>query len=373
MNVLIATGIYPPESGGPSQYARGFALALKQREIPVSVLSYGTANSDQMEDGFRVSRVSRSGGPVIRYIRFFLQAYRMAKRHDVLFLQGSVSEGFPATIAAWLAGTPTVLRLPGDYAWEMAQQAGETDLLDVFLQKRHGGKIGWYERMERHSAKRAKQVIAPSRYLKTVAEKWGVPADHVQVILNAEHSLPEHLSREEARKKFYVEGKVVCLTVVRAVPWKGVSELIAWWKELPESHVLVVGGDGPEYETWKKQAAPLGERVLFVGRLNRQELADWYRASDVFMLHSGYEGYPHVVAEAASIGVPCLVSDQGGNPETKDVFGDTITVLPFRNKEAWVNALKQQGIRQLTILRPSRWTHEQLVDAVLEVLTVCAS
>lgn len=373
MKVLIATGIYPPESGGPSQYARGLALALRDRGLTLSVITYGESG-DSAEDGFSVSRVSRSGGPVIRYLRFLLRAWKLAKQHDVVFLQGAVSEGWPSTIGAKLAKKPTVLRIPGDYAWEMAQQSGERDLLDAFLEKKHAGRIGIYEKMERYVAKNACRIIAPSRYLQGVVMKWGVPKERIHVIWNAEHSLPLHFTRQQARKKFNVENRVVCLTVVRAVPWKGVEELIRWWDELPSSHVLVVGGDGPEYERWKKLAVGREDQIRFVGRLPRPGLADWYRASDVFILHSGYEGYPHVVAEAASLGVPCLISDQGGNPETKARFGDLITILPFREKEPWVDELRVVKVRSDSENQPdATWTHEQMVDRVLEILTLCAS
>lgn len=378
MKVLIATGIYPPESGGPSQYARGMALALGERNISVSVITYGESG-DSKEDGFPVTRVSRSGGPVIRYLRFLLRAWKLAKQHDVVFLQGAVSEGWPSTIGAKLAKKPTVLRVPGDYAWEMAMQSSNkyqvssNELLDQFLERKHGGRIGLYEKMERYVARSSCRLIAPSQYLQGVLMKWGVPEERIHVIWNAEHSLPMHYSRERARKEYGVSDRVVCLTVVRAVPWKGVAELIEWWDALPSSHVLVVGGDGPEYERWKKLAEPLGERVRFVGRLARPELADWYRASDVFILHSGYEGYPHVVAEAASLSVPCLVSDQGGNPETKERFGDLITVLPFRRKESWMQALKDVDVRDERAASAPSWTHRQMVDRVLEVLNLCAS
>lgn len=365
MRVLIATGIYPPESGGPSQHSAGFAQKLSELGHHAFVVAYGET----------AGRVSRSGGPVIRYMRFAWHAWKRAYRSDVIFLQGAVSEGFPATIAAILARKPTALRLPGDYAWEMAQQSGEKDLLDVFLTKKHQGKIGLYEKLERFVARRASRVIAPSKYLKTVAERWGVSSDKISVIWNAEHSLPLVHSRHAARELFDVVDKTVCLTVVRAVPWKGVTELIEWWSELPPNHVLVVGGDGPETDAWKKlaQEKNLGERVRFVGRLGREALSDWYRACDAFLLHSGYEGYPHVVAEAASFGVPCLVSDQGGNPETKDVFGDLISVLPYRDRAAWVAALSKIEQRVETEQRAARWTHQQMTDAVLAILKLCAS
>ncbi|MEI7512146.1 MAG: glycosyltransferase family 4 protein [Candidatus Uhrbacteria bacterium] len=360
--VLIATGIYPPESGGPSQYSYGFARSLERLGHCPSVVAYGETKG----------RVSRSGGPVIRYIRFAWRSWKLARRSDVLFLQGAVSEGFPATIVAMIARKPTVLRLPGDYAWEMAQQSGETDLLDAFLAKAHTGKIGLYEKLERFVARRAKSVIAPSQYLKSVAEKWSVSSEKISVIWNAEHSLPTVHSRDEARELFGVSDKIVCLTVVRAVPWKGVAELIAWWKDIPLDHVLIVGGDGPETEAWKTLAVEhsLSDRVRFVGRLNREVLADWYRASDVFILHSGYEGYPHVVAEAASLGVPCFVSDQGGNPETEEVFGDLVQVFPYQNKAVWVEALTRVSRREERESRPPRWTHEQMVEAVLNVLNI---
>ena len=365
MRVLIATGIYPPESGGPSQYSSGFAQKLTELGHQASVVAYGETSG----------RVSRSGGPVIRYMRFAWHAWKRARRSDVVFLQGAVSEGFPATIAAIFARKPTVLRLPGDYAWEMAQQSGEKDLLEAFLTKKHQGKIGMYEKLERFVARRASRVIAPSKYLKTVAERWGVSSDKISIVWNAEHSLPFVHSRHAARELFDVTDKTVCLTVVRAVPWKGVAELIEWWNELPAHRVLIVAGDGPETDAWKKlaQEKNLGERVRFVGRLGREALSDWYRACDAFLLHSGYEGYPHVVAEAASLGVPCLVSDQGGNPETKEVFGDLIDVLPYQDRSAWIGALSNVSRRVETEPRSARWTHQQMTEAVLAILKVCAS
>ncbi len=368
MNVLIATGIYPPESGGPAQYASGMALALTERGHHVSVIAYGEKTPSK-DDAWNVARVSRSGGAVIRYIRFFLKALKTVRGQDVVFLQGAASEGFPMTLAAKLRGVPTVLRVPGDYAWEQYQNLHIGDeLLDVFLEKKHSGKIGFFERMERWVAKRASRIIAPSRYLKTVVERWGAFPELTTVILNAEHSLPEG-TRDEARRRFGVADKTVCLTVVRAVPWKGVAELISWWKELPDSHVLIVGGDGPEMESWKKMAEGLGDRVRFVGRLNRQELADWYRACDAFLLHSGYEGYPHVVAEAASLGVPCLVSDQGGNPETAEVFGDLISVLPYQNRNAWIERIRRVVQRIEVAKKAATWTHAQMVEHVETVLS----
>ncbi|MBI4138639.1 glycosyltransferase [Candidatus Uhrbacteria bacterium] len=371
MRVLLATGIYPPESGGPATYTKGLFEALRARGHSVQVIAYGETGRN---DG--VTRISRKGGPAIRYLRYVWKAFFLARRSDILYAQGPVSEGLPATIAAKLAGVPIYIKVVGDYAWEMASQKLNVKTqkfgLDEFLKTRHRGLIGLYERIERWTAKRARRVIVPSRYLKTVVEKWGVPSERVQVILNANEPLPETRERETERQAFDVAEKVVILTAVRAVPWKGVSELISWWKELPASHHLVVAGDGPELERWKTLAHELGvgDRVRFLGRINRQELARWYDAADAFVLNSGYEGYPHVVAEAASRGLPCIVSDQGGNPETRETFDDLVTVLPYLDESSWVNSLTRQSIRPTTYhLQPTPYSHDHMIDATEKVLS----
>jgi glycosyltransferase involved in cell wall biosynthesis/4-amino-4-deoxy-L-arabinose transferase-like glycosyltransferase len=369
MRILIASGIYPPEGGGPSIYSHAMARALVSMGHSVSVVAYGEEVSST-SDGWRVERVSRRGGPIVRYLRYFVRAWKAMKSVDVVYLQGAVSEGLPTTIAAGLRRVPTVYRIPGDYAWEMSQQKGDTDLLDAFLEKRHRGVIGLYERIERFVAKRASRIIAPSNYLKSVAIRWGIASPFITVIRNAEDPLPPGLSREQKRQVENMDGKTVCFTVVRAVPWKGVAELIEWWSGLPDTHQLVMAGDGPELEKWKMLAekSPAAKRIRFVGRLNREEIGNWMRASDVFLLHSGYEGYPHVVAEAASMGVPCLVSDQGGNPETKEVFGDLIRVLPYRNQQAWVQALKEVSVRTREEIPASTWSHRAMTERVEGVL-----
>lgn len=340
MKILLATGIYPPESGGPATYTAGLFSELKKRGHDVRVIAYG--DPSLKEEG--VTRISRSGGPVVRYLRYAWNVRRLAKDTDVVYAQGPVSEGLPATVATMLLGKPVVMKVVGDYAWEMAQQHGEKDLLDAFLTKRHHGVIRFYEWAERWTARRAKRVIVPSKYLKTVVARWSVPEDRIQVIKNSVTSipgLPVEQQRTETRQRMGLGDRKVFFTAVRAVPWKGVAELINWWKQLPSSHVLIVAGDGPELSDWKELARQqhVEDRIQFLGRVARQDMGVWYGIADAFLLHSGYEGYPHVIPEAVMFGLPCFVSDQGGNPETVGDFPEHVIALPYQDEHAWVAAL----------------------------------
>ncbi len=370
MKILLATGIYPPESGGPATFSAGVSAALRQRGHEVKIISYG----EQTEVASEITWVSRRGGPLVRYCRYAFRTWKLTRRVEVVFVQGAVSEGVPATIAACFARCPVIMRIPGDYAWEMSMQRGGTVLLDEFLKRLHDGVIGVYERLERWTTRHAAHVVVPSMYLKRVVEQWGIETRKIDVIVNAAEAFPPTRSRVVERSELGVMDEILFLTPVRAVPWKGVAELISWWSDLPERCVLVVAGDGPELATWQELAIQrvLGNRVRFIGRVDKKALARWYQAADALILHSGYEGYPFVVAEAASFGLPCFVSDQGGNSETREQFGDLVTVVPYRDRQAWVKVLS--AFEPTTETRAPRvaQTYVSMVDQIENVLQTYA-
>ncbi|MHB8830850.1 MAG: glycosyltransferase family 4 protein, partial [Patescibacteria group bacterium] len=304
MKMVLATGIYPPEIGGPAGYVRGLAAELVSRGHQVAVVAYGT-DKTEMGRGFDVTVVPRTYGPLVRYCRYMLAVRRLARKSDLVYIQGPVSEGLPGMLGAILANKPTVLKIVGDYAWEQYQQTSvkNPELLDDFLTHRHGGKVRLFEAIERWVAKKAKAIIVPSKYLKTVVEKWGIPSNKIKVVYNSIPPLPDsavipaqagiqkenqmdprvssNSPEDDIRKR--LEDKKIILTAVRAVPWKGGDFLCDCLKELPIDYVLVVIGDGPSLEQWKQHAEKINvaDRVIWLGRLSRAEVANWYRAANV--------------------------------------------------------------------------------------------
>lgn len=371
MNIVIATGIYPPEIGGPATYVHALARWLNKNGHNPVVVTYGDVPASS-DEGWSVRTISRSGGPLVRYLRYAWTVFCLARRADIVYLQGPVSEGFPGAIAARLASRPTVLKVVGDYAWESDQGRGGKESLDDFVKWPHNGVIGIIEHIERWVAKQARNVIVPSRYLKGIVEAWGVPSEKVRVIYNTVPKLPTVQDRNGLRAALGIADKKVILTVVRAVPWKGVDFLITVLRNVPEDTVLFVAGEGPMLEEWKRLSheSLLASRVKFLGRVDRQTLAGWYAAADAFVLATGYEGFPHVVVEAVSVGLPCLVSDRGGNPETKELYPDYVRVLPYRDEQAWTEALRHIPPRLAPVpVRP----FEEVAAEALEILKLCAS
>ncbi|MCC6563818.1 glycosyltransferase family 4 protein, partial [Candidatus Uhrbacteria bacterium] len=344
--ILIATGIYPPDIGGPATYVPLLSRGLVEAGDSVRVVTFGNEKTKKGE-GWKVSVVSKMGSAPMRYARMFFRVLHLAKRADVVYAMTPSSDGFPASLAAKLRRKPFMLKVVGDYAWE-AYRNGlpvtvEGDLLDDFLTKWHGGSIGLLEKMERFVAKQARFVIVPSAYLGSVVERWGVASSRIRRIYNAVATHKATRERNILRKAFGIESKRVLFTVVRCVPWKGVDFLIELLPKLPSDTILVVAGDGPMRVAWEKLAALRGVsgRVRFLGSVTPIIVADWNAASDAFVLASAYEGYPHVVVEALAAGRPCFVTDKAGNKEMGELVPSGVTVLPYHDEQAWAEALSR--------------------------------
>ena len=126
--VLFATGIYPPETGGPATFVPALAADWRTQGFAVTVVTYGDELTVRSKD-WRVEVVSRSGGVLLRYIRYAWRVFRLARSADLVFLQGAFGEGFPGAVGAMVGGKPTMLRVPGDFAWEAMQRANPSTFL----------------------------------------------------------------------------------------------------------------------------------------------------------------------------------------------------------------------------------------------------
>ncbi len=121
-------------------------------------------------------------------------------------------------------------------------------------------------------------------------------------------------SREQAKNRLGVSG--FCLGAVgRLEGQKGHAYLLqalpAVLDEVPETTVLLAG-DGRLRPELEKQARDLGlaDRVKFLG--TRRDMPLIYRALDVFVLPSRWEGLPLALLEAMAAGLPVVASAVGG-------------------------------------------------------------
>jgi mannosylfructose-phosphate synthase len=157
---------------------------------------------------------------------------------------------------------------------------------------------------------------------------YGLQSDRVHMIppgYDDNRFFPVSLaSREMARQRLGFSGKVV-LALGRLATNKGYDLLIDGFSVLAERepdavlHLAVGGENMDEGEATllaqlRQQAASLGltDRIRFTGYVSEEDLADTYRAADVFVLSSRYEPFGMTAIEAMASGTPTIITIHGG-------------------------------------------------------------
>lgn len=157
-----------------------------------------------------------------------------------------------------------------------------------------------------------------------------------------------------ARRKLSLPtDRKLLLWIGRMVDVKGLDTLIAAFDQArqrrPDLQLLLVG-DGPLRSAIETDVARRGltEHVHFAGAQPQEQLGDWYRASDLFVLSSWSEGLPNVLRESLACGRPFVSTDVGSVREIAHSSGQPAfsELVPIGDSAAFAAAIEQ-------VLQPS--------------------
>ena len=309
MRVVVVSGIWPPDPGGPASHAPALAGFLADRGHAVEVVT--TAAAEPAACPYPVHWAARRSS--LRHVQVSLLVRRAARRADVVYATSMIRR---ASIGSRLARRPLVVKLVSDEVFERATRSGRYgETLDEF-QRVEGGVRTRFLRATRNAALRsARHVFCPSAYLRDVALRWGLDPERVSVLPNPAPELPDLPSREELRAEFGLEGNALVFAG-RLGPQKALGTALEALVDVPDATLTVVG-DGPERTALERRARELGleGRVSFLGSMARGQVLRLFRAADASVLSSAWENFPHTVVEALAVGCPVIATAVGGVPE----------------------------------------------------------
>jgi len=336
VKVVLASGIWPPDVGGPASHVPELAGHLTARGHEIEVLT--TAAARPAPEAYPVHWVGRSLPPGARHAAFALRLARLARAADVVY---AVSVLTRSVVGARAARRPLIVKLTDDPAYERARRFGLfAGDLDAFQTWNGGLRVRSLRRLRDLALGRATLVLCPSEYLRRHALGWGLAPEHVVVVGNATPELPPLTSRELARARLEVDGPLLAFAG-RLGEAKAIDVLLEAVSELPGVSLLLAG-DGPERERLERRTAELGlgERIRFLGARSRSEVLELFRAADASVLSSAWENFPHTVVEALAVGTPVLATSVGGVPEiVRD--GENGLLVPRNDPAAFAAAVRR--------------------------------
>jgi glycosyltransferase involved in cell wall biosynthesis len=311
VRVVVVTGIWPPDPGGPASHAPALADFLSERGHMVDVVT--TAATPAATRGYPVHWTSRSLPLGVRHGAVAVSIARRAASSDVVYATSMIRR---AAIGSRLAGRPLVVKLVSDEVFERAARSGRyTGTLDEFQRVRGTPRTRFLRTTRTIALRRARYVFCPSSYLREIALGWGLDPSRVSVLPNPAPALPELPSRDELRSGFEFGGKTLVFAG-RLGPQKALAVALQALVDVPDV-TLAVAGDGPERSALERRVGELGldGRVSFLGSVPRAQVLRLFRAADAAVLPSAWENFPHTVVEALAVGCPVIASAVGGVPE----------------------------------------------------------
>lgn len=189
-------------------------------------------------------------------------------------------------------------------------------------------RVRLYQQLDRLTLRHATRVNTLCLPFANDLARRGVARERITVLTNAvlprDRIAADTIARQRADLGA-APGDCVILCIGRLSNEKGHADLLEALRRLPPAagaFHLVIAGDGPERSALEQLAAPLGERVRFLGHVGDP----WplYCAADAFVLPSHSEGSPLVMFEAMAAALPIVATRVGGVPE---VLGDGSTAL----------------------------------------------
>ncbi|MFA6098188.1 MAG: glycosyltransferase family 4 protein [Patescibacteria group bacterium] len=251
---------------------------------------------------------------------YFIQSFKSARQCDILHAHWLPS-GLIAVICGKLLKKPSIVTIHGSDLNSFSKSLVFKKICVVIF-------------------KRINRIIVVSESLKHAVEGLGADPGKVLIIPNGIPDAEVFLSLPVKKQCDYR-----LLWVGRLIPEKNVEMLLNCFikikKSFPKSSLVLIG-DGTERSRLQKFAGQHGiaGSVVFSGFRKRDELPEYYKDADIFVLPSKNEGFGVVALEAMASAKPIIASDVGGLREIIKNGHDGLLVSPS-DSDGFVEKISQ--------------------------------
>lgn len=220
--------------------------------------------------------------------------------------------------------------------------------------------------------KKAKGIIAQTSKAKSIYESGLVKNPNITVIGNP-------IKQQELVK---TPREKIVLSVGRLIESKHHDELIKLFVKInnPDWKLVIVGGDALKQNNRKKleklvQSLNAQDKIILAG--NQKDVASFYKKSSIFAFTSSSEGFPNVIGEALSFGLPVVAFDCIAGPSDMIVEGANGYLINLYDYKYFTSKLSALMNDPLSIERMSKFApisvkkfeKNSIANAYLEFIT----
>ncbi|MFA5990990.1 MAG: glycosyltransferase family 4 protein [Candidatus Doudnabacteria bacterium] len=279
---------------------------------------------------------------------------------DLVHLNSSKA-GFLGSIAGKFAGVKVVFTAHGFFYFERSPWL--IKITYTFLERLASMCRNLIITVSEEDRKQAldHHLISPSK-IKTIYN--GIP-------------ITSFLNKLEAKKILGLGEQILLLgNIAQLYDRKDIVTLIKavdlFPENLKEQTNTVVIGEGPDRQQFEQLINEKGLGHIFSLPGYKPDASNLLKAFDIFVLSSKREGFPYVILEAMSAGLPIIATDVGG---VKEALGDAGILVPPEDPaklaEAIINLINNPDLRESlatkALERSQNFTQEKMFEETEKV------
>jgi glycosyltransferase involved in cell wall biosynthesis len=346
MRILIATGIYPPDIGGPAQYARNLYETWKN-SAEVNSKRNTTRKNEVKVAAYRWERAFPS---LIRHVLYFLKTIRKGWNADLILVLDTWSAAVPTMLACALMRKKYLIRTGGDFLWESyVERTSDLVLFRDFYETRID-KLSFKEKLifkwGGATLRKATAIIFSTEWQRGIFEKaYNLNPNKNYIV---ENYCGERLEPVAPESRVFVAG-------TRQLKWKNI-ELLREAFEEARAELKKRGFPDIELDTSK---------AMYVNFIERMR-----RAYAVILVSLG-DISPNMIFDAVRTGTPFILTKENGIARrVRDavVFVDPQNKKDIVEKIVWladpVNRKTQaEKVRQLSF----KHSWQEIADEIVKI------
>jgi len=307
MRILLATGVFYPDVGGPAIHVVKIAERLVAEGFRPVVVSYGD-DGDNKQFPFKIKRISRSYPKSLQWLLYFLVVFKEAINSKVVYAFDPTAAGVPVCFASYLLRKPFIIRIGGDPIWEREAEMGRRIMPITTYYER-----GLYKKDKptlfkiiKSVIKNADIVVLYNQIFEDFYNKYfGLPLEKIRIVKNP------IFRRENANPNLPNDPTIIFAG--RFVTYKNLPLVLNAFNnvrgKLGKGRLLLIG-KGPEINKLLdlKKSLSFGQYIEFLESLPQKMLFEKIKESSIAIGPALSEFNPNFILEALSFGKPVILS-----------------------------------------------------------------